>query len=362
MKSRYIFGLAVLGAVLAVGSAVFASLPRKAMPPAFTPASNPYDHGIFANGIVESYLGSGENINIYPEVSGRVARIFVHEGDTVKAGTPLFQVDDTVQRATVAQQQQQAKAALATLQALQSMPRKENLDVAQAQVVLAEANRKTAADAYGKQKRSFDADPHSVSRDALDNAYNALKTAEANLKVAVRQYELTRAGAWVYDINSQQMQYNALDEASKASSALLDKYTVTATVDGPVLAIHAAVGGYVSTQGVYDSYTQGFGPAVVMGTPQEYLAVRCYIDEILVDRLPEAAHMRAQMSTRGASRVTVPLEFVRTQPYVTPKIQLADQRQERVDLRVLPVIFRFRTPAGAHLYPGELVDVYVGAK
>lgn len=362
MKTRYIFGLAALGALLAVGSAVFASLPKKAMPPAFTPASNPYDHGIYANGIVESYLGSGENINIYPEVSGRVARIFAHEGDIVKAGTPLLQVDDTVQRATSAQLQQQAKAALATLQELQAMPRKENLDVAKAQVVLAEANRKTAADAYDKQKRSFDADPHSVSRDALDGAYNAFRMADANLQVATRQYELTRAGAWIYDINSQQMQYNALSEAAEASSALLDKYTVTASVDGPVLAIHATMGGYVSNQGVYDSYTQGYEPAVVMGTPQQYLAVRCYIDEILVDRLPDAAHMRAQMSTRGSSRVTVPLEFVRTQPYVTPKIQLADQRQERVDLRVLPVIFRFRVPPGARIYPGQLVDVYVGAK
>jgi len=361
MKTRYIFGLAILGAMLATGSAVLANLPKKAMPPAFTPASNPYAQGIYANGIVESALSSGENINIYPEVSGRVTRILVHEGDRVKAGAPLLQIDDSVQRATVAQEQQQAKAALAMLEELQSMPRKETLDVAKAQVVLAEANHKTAADSYAKQKRSFDVDPHSVSRDALDNAQNAVVAAAAGVQVARRQYELTRAGAWVYDINNQQMQYNALSEAARASAALLDKYTVTATVDGPVLAINTAVGAYVSTQGVYDSYTQAYSPAVVMGTPQEYLAVRCYIDEILVDRLPNPAHMRAQMSVRG-TRLTVPLEFVRMQPYVTPKIELADQRQERVDLRVLPVIFRFRVPAGAHIYPGELVDVYVGAK
>jgi HlyD family secretion protein len=361
MKTRYIFGLAVVGALLAIGSAVIASLPTKAMPPAFTPATNPYAQGIYADGVVESYLGSGENINIYPEVSGRVARILVHEGDKVKAGTPLLQIDDTVQRATAAQQQQQAQAALAMLQELQSMPRKETLDVAKAQQVLAEANRRTAADEYAKQKRSFDTDPRSISRDALDNAYDALKAAEANLQVATRQYELTRAGAWVYDVNNQQMQYNALVEAARASSALLDKYTISATVDGPVLAINTSVGAYVSAQGVYDTYTQSYDPVVVMGTPQDFLAVRCYVDEILVDRLPDPAHMQAQMSVRG-TRLTVPLEFVRTQPYVTPKIELSDQRQERVDLRVLPVIFRFRVPAGAHLYPGELVDVYVGAK
>jgi HlyD family secretion protein len=53
------------------------------------------------------------------------------------------------------------------------------------------------------------------------------------------------------------------------------------------------------------------------------------------------------------------LEFVRIQPYVSPKIELSDERQEQVDLRVLPVIFRFRK-LDAPVYPGQEVDVYIG--
>jgi HlyD family secretion protein len=53
------------------------------------------------------------------------------------------------------------------------------------------------------------------------------------------------------------------------------------------------------------------------------------------------------------------LEFVRVQPYVSPKIELSDQRQERVDVRVLPVIFKIAKTSNANLYPGELVDVYI---
>ena len=95
-----------------------------------------------------------------------------------------------------------------------------------------------------------------------------------------------------------------------------------------------------------------------MSGPQDYMDVRCYIDEILVSRLPSHWHIRAQMSIRGTD-IKVPLEFVRVQPYVSPKIELSNQRQERVDLRVLPVIFRFpkqKTP----IYPGQLVDVFIG--
>ena len=48
------------------------------------------------------------------------------------------------------------------------------------------------------------------------------------------------------------------------------------------------------------------------------------------------------------------------QPYVSPKVELADQRQERVDVRVLPVIFCFTKPKDLNPFPGQLVDVYIG--
>jgi HlyD family secretion protein len=67
------------------------------------------------------------------------------------------------------------------------------------------------------------------------------------------------------------------------------------------------------------------------------------------------------MSIRGTD-VKVPLEFVRVQPYVSPKIELSNQRQEKVDLRVLPVIFRFKMTSSTMAFPGQLVDVFIGKK
>jgi HlyD family secretion protein len=139
------------------------------------------------------------------------------------------------------------------------------------------------------------------------------------------------------------------------------KYTVKAQADGIVLTVNAAPGSYVSPQGAYDTYTQSNDPLVVMSTPQNNLAVRCFVDEILVSRLPAPAHIRAEMSIRG-TEIKVPLEFVRVQPYVSPKIELSNQRQEKVDLRVLPVIFRFAKKDLSMVYPGQQVDVYIGQK
>ncbi len=109
-----------------------------------------------------------------------------------------------------------------------------------------------------------------------------------------------------------------------------------------VLAINPIVGSYVSPQGAYDTYTQGMTRDRA-GKPQAQLNVRCYVDEILVPRLPDPSKMKAQMSVRG-SDVKIPLKFVRMQPFVSPKIELSDQRLERVDVRVLPIIFRIEMP------------------
>jgi HlyD family secretion protein len=96
-----------------------------------------------------------------------------------------------------------------------------------------------------------------------------------------------------------------------------------------------------------------------MGNSQDYIGVRCYVDEILIHRLPQPSQMHARMSIRGTN-INIPLEFVREQPYVTPKIELSNQRTERVDVRVLPIIFRFAKQKDITLYPGQLVDVYIG--
>ena len=293
VRNTIIFALAVIGILAGLIGAYIFGIQRKAQPPVFTPVSNPYSSGIYANGIVESYQPSGENINIFPEVSGPVVKVLVKEGQQVSAGSVLFTIDDSVQKATVE---------------------------------LAEATLKVDRDQYDKDLASYDIDPKSISKNVLDTAKDTVEQATAALKTA---------------------------------NALLKKYTLKAPIDGVVLAVNAAVGSYVSPQGNYDTYTQLFNPLVVMGSPQEYLAVRCYVDEILISRLPSGYHIKAQMSITGTN-IKVPLEFVRVQPYVSPKIELSNEKQEQVDLRVLPVIFRFEkkdTP----VYPGQMVDVYIGS-
>ena len=358
MKNKMVFIISFIGALSGIAAAILSGITQPALPPAYNPAVSPYSSAIYSEGIVESAQTSGENNNIYPEVAGTVKEILVSEGQQVKAGQPLLLIDDSIQRATAEQLGSQAEAAAALLGELKAQPRKENLDVIDAQVAAAEAALKTAHDTLQKDQAAYEIDPRSVSKDALDSALNAAAVAKANLIVATKQDDLTKAGAWIYDIRSQERQQHALEKAYAASRALLAKYTLRASRDGVALSINTIVGNYVSPQGSYDAYTQGADPVITLGSSPSSLHVRCYVDEILVPRLPLGSKMKAQMSIRG-SDVKIPLEFVRVQPYVSPKIELSNQRQERVDVRVLPVIFKIEKPTNVNLYPGELVDVYI---
>jgi len=309
VRNKVIFIVAIAGLVIGIVASYISGIEKKPQPPAFQPASNPYAKGIYANGIVESYQSNGANINIYPEVAGTIKKILVSEGEIIKKGAPLILIDDAVQMATAEQQK--------------------------AQIELAGASLKSVQDQLDKLRESRALEPRSVSKNDLDNAENAVNVAKANLEVARKQYELAQT--------------------------LLSKYFIKSPMDGAVLSVNAAVGSYVSAQGSYDTYTQGFTPILVMGSSQAYIGVRCYIDEVLISRLPPASQMHAQMLIRGTN-ISIPLEFVRVQPYVSPKIALSNQRTERVDVRVLPVIFRFERPKNIDVYPGQLVDVYIGDK
>lgn len=357
MRNKILFALVAVGLVAGLISAFIYTRRPTPLPPVFTPAPNPFADGVYASGIIETDQSHGQNTSIYPEVTGVVVSIRANEGQRVHRGDVLLALDDSVARATAAQLAAQTQAARAALDELRAQPRKETLAVVRAQVEVAAATLASVRSNLAKQQHSFELDPRSVSKLVLDDAANAVLAAEANLDVAKRQHALTKAGAWIYDIRNQAHQVEALAQAQLSAEATLRKYTLRAPRDGELLTVAASVGAYVSPQGVYNAYTQQDDPVITMGE-NAGLAVRVYVDEILVPRMPDPARLVARMYVRGTN-VSIPLQFVRVQPYVTPKIALSNERTEKVDLRVLPVLFRFTTPRSTRLYPGQLVDVYL---
>ena len=62
-------------------------------------------------------------------------------------------------------------------------------------------------------------------------------------------------------------------------------------------------------------------------------------------------------SLKGDSSKKFPIKFVRVQPYMVPKTNLSGMSTERVDVRVLQVIYDF-APPNFPVYVGQQVDVF----
>ena len=76
------------------------------------------------------------------------------------------------------------------------------------------------------------------------------------------------------------------------------------------------------------------------------------------------AGAKAEASVRGNADQKYQLEFVRFEPYVVPKKSLTGDSAERVDTRVLQVIYRLLPLADSskRLFVGQLMDVFIEAK
>jgi hypothetical protein len=86
------------------------------------------------------------------------------------------------------------------------------------------------------------------------------------------------------------------------------------------------------------------------------LHVRVDIDESEIVRLKTGG--RAHASLRGQPQRSFPLTYVRLDPFVVPKTSLTGESQERVDVRVLQVIYALEE-TDCPIYVGQQLDVFI---
>src|SRR6059036_3142310 len=110
-----------------------------------------------------------KKVDVSADITGRITKIAVREGDLVKQGQFLIQIDPTIYEAML----QQATATLASSQAAE---------------VQARADR-----AWKRTKELHTSSPNLVSPEQLEQAQTAFDVAEANLNAAQHQVEQARA-------------------------------------------------------------------------------------------------------------------------------------------------------------------------
>ncbi len=341
--------LAVAGMGFAMYTVRTENMPVKPAQPVAEPANSPFRASVAGAGIVEA---STQNIAIGAPLPGVVWTVPVKVGDKVKGGAVLFTIDDRAAKAEVASRKAQLSIAQQTLSRLENLPRPEEVPTAEAKVREAEI-------ALSDAKTQYDlwdgvSDKRAVAVDDLNKKRYATASAQARLEQSKADLALLKAGAWKPEIEVARAEVESAQAQLDAARTDLDRLTVRAPLDCTVLQVNVRVGEYA----VAGSLST---PLMLVGD-LDTLHVRTDVDENDAWRIVPGA--KARGSLRGNSQIRFDMQFVRIEPYVVPKKSLTGDSAERVDTRVLQVIYAF-TPGtdDKHIpvYAGQQVDVFIEA-
>jgi len=299
--------LAILGIGAVTGLVFTLKKPLPTPIPLVEPSRAPYADSIGARGIVEAV---DENVIVAPLISGLITDIYVKVGDSVKKGDPLFRQDTRDAEAKVVAQ----KAQVGLLEA----------KVHEAEVLL--ADRQDSFQRVEKLREKA-----VVSEDDRLRKYYMVRSAETALATASADLELGKA---------------QLNQAEVTLGLL----TVRASRDGEILRQNMHEGEYAGV-----SPSDPNTPSLLLGETQR-LQLRADVDEDSASRIRVGAPAVAYI--KGMRSDPFPLRFVRIEPYITVKKSLTGDSSERVDTRVLQVIYQF-DKTKVPVYVGQQMDVFI---
>lgn len=340
--------VAVLSLLCATGWTLAVRPVRKQTAPPAPPPETTAAENVAAVGLVEP---GTENINLSCAVSGLVTSLYVQAGDRVRSGQKLFSIDDRDLAADLDSKRATLANARAQLAKLQAAPRPEEIPPAEAKV--AEAKAQLADAEVQVQLIESVTDQRAVKKeDVLRRRLND-QAAEARLAEAQKDLDLLKAGTWAPDLEIARTSVAQAEAAVRQDQVAIDRLTMRAPMDGVILQNKVRLGQFAQCGPLAD-------PLMVFGGSRE-LHVRADVDEEDAWRVKAGAPAVAHV--RGNSRTEFALAFVRFEPYVIAKQSLTGDSTERVDTRVLQVIYRFRD-AKAPVFDGQQMDVYIdgGAK
>ncbi len=337
--------LAVTGVLFAVYTVVMARQTPPPAQPIVMPPMHPKMKSIAGAGIVEAQR---ENIPIGTNVMGVVWEIFVKKGDLVKKGDPLFRIDDRDLQAMLKVREADLAAAKAQLHKLKAAPRPEDIPPARAAFEEAKARLADAEAASARTERLYQR--QMIAASDFDKDRFLYFAAKASAAKANADLEKILAGTWKEDIDVADASVLQAQSQVDSMKTNLTRCTVRALADGQILQLNIRLGQFAAM-----AWKE---PLVVLGDVKR-LHVRVDIDESDLPLFEKGAEAVATL--KGRPQVRFPLKFVYVEPYVIPKQSLTGSNSERVDTRVLQVVYALPDERPVDLYVGQQMDVYLKA-
>jgi multidrug resistance efflux pump len=314
-------------------------LPRQAVAQPFSP----FKSYISAVGIVEASSG---NIYIGSPIDRMVEKVEVSVGEKVKKGDVLFRLNANDLEAELSSRHFDYENAKANLKKMESLPRPEDLEIADAQYRSAEVQLEQAKSQYerveGLQKNG------AMSEEEISRRQFAYREAEANLQQAKANFKKVQAGPWPPDIEIARLKVMQAKASAARVEAHIEKTIIRAPSDATVLQIKIHEGEFP-----HADYSQT--PAMIIGnTDRMYLRVNInQFDASFFD--PET---QAVAYLQGNSTIGFPLKFVHIEPLLVAKQSLSNDITEKVDTRVLQAVYCFEDGEN-RVFVGQQMNVFI---
>lgn len=344
---------AVLFLAFALGHAVQSQRKPPLLPPPVTPSTSPFGHTVAGTGFVEPSTESSTQaaISVGSQLSGVVTQVAVHIDQMVQEGDLLFQLDNRQATAALKIAQAALVNAKSQLNKLELQPRPEEVPALEAKVRLDQANLTELTDVRDRDRKLIIS--REITQQELVAAELAVKSAQAQVEVSKANLALLKAGAWKPDKVIAAAGVEQAQAQVEQAQTIIDLLAVRAPVSGTILQVNVRPGEFVSL-----SPTQSL---IVMGNVRP-LHVRVSIDEEDLPRLKLNAPARGKLRGDVKQR-EIPMTFVRIEPYVIPKVSLTGINIEKVDTRVMQVIYAVDPEhplvKERKVLVGQLLDVFI---
>lgn len=343
---KYLFlVLAAVGLFFGLFMVFFTSRKVPDAPILFPPPTPPFQHFVAGSGLVEA---SSDNVQIASPFEEIIECVYVNRGQIVQMDTPLYKLDTQTLQKQYEEAQAAADVAFSNLQRLIKEPRPENVPPQEALVKQYQSSYQEQIARYRLYENLKD--QNAVSLEDLYVRFYERDVAKYQLENSQKNLDLLNAGAWIMDINISQEQLKQSEAKRDIIKKNIERSTVKAPFKGEVMQINVHPG--EKSTAVKQLPNMLFGSV-------EYYHIRVDIDEDDAWRVISGA--KAVAYVRGNSKINTDLEFVRLEPYVIPKKSLTGDNAEKVDTRVLQVIYRFKLD-DLPIYLGQIMDIYIEAK
>ncbi len=338
--------MAVAGFTFAIYTVVQAAIPRPSSKPLMEPPVRSEATRLIAGaGLVEARK---ENIPIGVNVPGVVIELFVKKGDSVHKNDALFRVDDRELKSQLKIREADLASANAQLHKLKAAPRPEDVPPAEAAVEEARARLNDAEAAMGRTERLYSR--QMAAAGDWDKDRFGYYAAKASLSKSLAELERIKRGTWKEDIDVAQASVEMAQSQVESIKINLERLTVRAPIEGEILQLNVRLGQFAAM-----TWKE---PMIVLGDVKR-LHVRVDIDENDVPLFDRNAPAVAFLKGRSKGGFPLKLEYV--EPYVIPKQSLTGSNAERVDTRVLQVVYSLPDERPVAVFVGQQMDIYMKA-